>query len=82
MIKTKVERFERDGGTLVVSEATVSRELFLKMLVDNGFDLAADATWNVCDNQRVITIKASGLEKNVTPQEDPDAFDEDIESDC
>ncbi len=83
MIQTKKEEFKREAGVLVVSEAKVDRDEFLKLLVDNGFEVAEGCKWNIVDDQKSITIKASGMsvkakaKVKVQEEEDPD-----LESNC
>lgn len=86
MIQTKKEEFKREAGVLVVSEAKVDRDEFLKLLVDNGFEVAEGCKWNIVDDQKSITIKASGMsvkvksKSKVKVQEEED--DPDLEYDC
>jgi len=81
MIVTKVDTHKRDEGVLVVTNATVPRDVLLKILVDNGFVAEEGASWNISDDQKVITIKSSKLvPQSVVAEAEED--DEDLESDC
>ena len=80
MIEAKTETFPRDTGTLVVSEAKLSKDDFFELLAGLGYPSHCGSSWTIRDTGRDIVIKSSVIvPKGLLDSED---LDEDFEFDC
>lgn len=87
MIKTEMHEYDRGEKVMVVSQACVCREAFLKLLKDNGFEASEGCKWSIVDDQKSIVIKSSGEvdkpKRKAKPKSVIDELDDcDLESDC